>query len=160
MLIINTQSHLNYITNKLYLMSCCQWLGFRERHGCSSFMGIAWSIRLTGNNLVFNDIKRNMKSCFSLTLHWLSAWLQNYCEEHFNRSLHSPSWLILIFSFIVVEDIYRRRQPFLSMDAIYIYFIQPTKEKLYIFLCMHILTRFFSAVKPMYGRPVTPDFFF
>jgi hypothetical protein len=86
------QSYLNYITNKLYLMSCCQWLGFRERHGSSSFMGIAWSIRLTGNNLVFNDIKRNMKSCFSLTLHWLSAWLQNYCEEHFNRCIHQVDW--------------------------------------------------------------------
>ena len=72
-------------------MSCCQWLGFRERHGphgSFSFMGIAWSIRLTGNNLVFNDAQRNMKSCFSLTLHWLSAWLQNYCEEHFNRCIH------------------------------------------------------------------------
>jgi len=46
-------------------MSCCQWLGFRESHGSSSFMGIAWSIRLTGNNLVFNDTKYEVMLLFN-----------------------------------------------------------------------------------------------
>ena len=118
-------------------MSCCQWLGFRESHGSSSFMGIAWSIRLTGDNLVFNDIQRNMKSCFSLTLHWLSAWLQKLLWRAF-QSLHSPSWLILIFSFVVVEDIYRRRQPFLSMDAIYI--LHPTNKREVIYFSLYAYT--------------------
>ena len=86
---------------------------------------IIWSflIWLTGNNLVFNDIQRNMKSSFSLTLRMVTKLLWRAFQL-----LHSPSLLIFIFSFVVVEDIYRRRQPFLSMD-IAIYFIQPTKEK-------------------------------
>jgi hypothetical protein len=99
-------------------MSCCQWLGFRERHDSFSFMGIAWSIRLTGNNLVFNDAQRNMKVMLLFNPPLAVRMVTKLLWRAF-QLLHSPSWLILIFSFVVVEDIYRRRQPFLSMDAIY-----------------------------------------
>jgi len=129
MLIINTQSHLNYITNKLYLMSCRQWLArFQRKTWQLLLYGYCLEYPVNRKLIIWFSMMHNeiWKSCFSLTLHWLSAWLQNYCEEHFNRCIHQVDWFSF-FSFVVVEEIYRRRQPFLSMDAIY--FIQPPKEK-------------------------------
>jgi hypothetical protein len=118
-------------------MSCCQWLGFRERHDSFSFMGIAWSIRLTGNNLVFNDAQRNMKVMLLFNPPLAVRMVTKLLWRAF-QSLHSPSWLILIFSFVVVEDIYRRRQPFLSMDVIYI--LHPTNKREVIYFSLQTYT--------------------
>jgi hypothetical protein len=68
--------------------------------------------------LVFNDAQRNMKVMLLFNPPLAVRMVTKLLWRAF-QLLHSPSWLILIFSFVVVEDIYRRRQPFLSMDAIY-----------------------------------------
>jgi hypothetical protein len=68
--------------------------------------------------LVFNDAQRNMKVMLLFNPPLAVRMVTKLLWRAF-QSLHSPSWLILIFSFVVVEDIYRRRHPFLSMDAIY-----------------------------------------
>ncbi|KAJ7962204.1 SNARE-interacting protein KEULE [Quillaja saponaria] len=45
----------------------------------------------------------------------------------------------------LVEDLFQRRQPLPSMDAIY--FIQPSKEKAYVFFCSPVPKEFVNHIK-------------
>jgi hypothetical protein len=72
------------------------------------------------------------------------------------QSLHSPSnCLIIIFSFVVVEDIYRRRQPFLSMDAIYI--LHPTNKREVTYFSLQTYTDSFSLQWSQFMGTCHPD---